>query len=303
MLRSILIGLSHSEALRNFSMKNSLAKRASRRFVAGETLKEGIEAAKILNSSGIEVTMDFLGENTKNREEAIACAEEVIKILKTMEEEKIPGNASVKLTQLGLDLGVDFCEEIVIKILEEAKKRNSFLRIDMEGSPYTETTLNLFYKLLEKYNNVGIVIQAYLYRSMEDVRRIIEKGGRIRLCKGAYKEPKNIAFPKKSQVDENFIKLMKVLLDSGIYHGIATHDENMIKATIDYAKEKNISPDAFEFQMLYGIRRDLQMKLVKEGWKMRVYLPYGTHWYPYFMRRLAERPANLFFILKNLFRG
>ncbi|MEJ5167303.1 MAG: proline dehydrogenase family protein [Thermoanaerobaculia bacterium] len=303
MLRSILIGLSHSEALRNFTMKNSIAKRASRRFVAGETLKEGIEAAKVLNSSGIEVTMDFLGENTKNKEEAIACAEEVIKILKTMEEEKIPGNASVKLTQLGLDLGVDFCEEIVIKILEEAKKRNSFLRIDMEGSPYTEITLSLFYKLLEKYNNVGIVIQAYLYRSMEDVKRIIEKGGRIRLCKGAYKEPKTIAFPKKSQVDENFIKIMKVLLDSGIYHGIATHDENMIKATIDYAKEKNISPEAFEFQMLYGIRRDLQLKLVQEGWRMRVYLPYGTHWYPYFMRRLAERPANLFFILKNLFRG
>lgn len=303
MLRSILIGLSHSETLRNFTMKNSIAKRASRRFVAGETLKEGIEAAKILNSSGIEVTMDFLGENTKTKEEAIACAEEVIKILKTMEEEKIPGNASVKLTQLGLDLGVDFCEEMVIKILEEAKKRNSFLRIDMEGSPYTEITLNLFYKLLEKYNNVGIVIQAYLYRSMEDVRRIIEKGGRIRLCKGAYKEPKTIAFPKKSQVDENYIKIMKVLLDSGIYHAIATHDENMIKATIDYAKEKNISPDAFEFQMLYGIRRDLQLKLVQDGWKMRVYLPYGTHWYPYFMRRLAERPANLFFILKNLFRG
>lgn len=303
MLRSILIGLSHSEALRNFSMKNSLAKRTARRFVAGETLEEAIEATKVLNSSGIEVTMDFLGENTKTKEEAIACSEEVLKILKRMEKEKIPGNASVKLTQLGLDLGVDFCEEILIKILEEAKKRNSFLRIDMEGSPYTEITLNLFYKLLEKYNNVGIVIQAYLYRSMEDVKKIIEKGGRIRLCKGAYKEPKSIAFQKKSQVDENFIKLMKILLDSGIYHGIATHDEKMINATIDYAREKNIPKDAFEFQMLYGIRRDLQTKLVREGWKMRVYLPYGTHWYPYFMRRLAERPANLFFILKNLFRG
>lgn len=303
MLKSILIGLSHSEALRNFALKNSLAKKAARRFVAGETLEEGVIAARALNSSGIDITIDFLGENTKNKEEAINCSKEVIKILETIEKEKISGNVSLKLTQLGLDLGMDFCEEVLISILEEAKKRQNFVRIDMEGSPYTDMTLNLFFKVFEKYKNVGIVIQAYLYRSMEDVLKIIEKGGRIRLCKGAYKEPKTIAFPKKSQVDENFIKIMKVLLDSGIYHGIATHDEKMIKATIDYSKEKNIPKDKFEFQMLYGIRRDLQLQLVKEGWKMRVYLPYGTHWYPYFMRRLAERPANLFFILKNLFRG
>lgn len=303
MLRTILIGLSHSESLRKFSMKNSFAKKAARRFVAGETLVEGIEAAKKLNSSGIETTIDFLGENTKNEEEAINCSKEIIKILKTIEEEKISGNVSIKLTQLGLDLGEELCKKILTDILEEAKKRNNFVRIDMESSQYTDKTLNLFFDAFEKYKNVGIVIQAYLYRSMKDVEEILKRGARIRLCKGAYKEPKEIAFPKKRDVNENYIKIMKVLLDSGIYHAIATHDEKIIKEAISYVNQKNIPKDSFEFQMLYGIRRDLQNKLVKEGWKVRVYLPYGTHWYPYYMRRLAERPANLFFILKNLFRG
>jgi proline dehydrogenase len=303
MLRTLLIELSHSEVLRKFSMKNSLAKKTARRFVAGETIKEGIEAAKELNSLGIKTTMDFLGENTKNEEEAINCSKEIIKILKAIEEEKIDGNVSIKLTQLGLDLGEEFCKGILIKILEEAKMRNNFVRIDMEGSSYTDKTLKLFFDVLEKYKNVGVVIQAYLYRSMKDVEEIIKRGGRIRLCKGAYKEPKTIAFPKKKDVNENFIKIMKVLLNSKIYHAIATHDEKMIDATISYVEEKKIPRDSFEFQMLYGIRRDLQAKLVKDGWRVRVYLPYGTHWYPYYMRRLAERPANLFFILKNLFKG
>lgn len=303
MLRALLIGLSHSEILRKFSAKNRLAKKTARRFVAGETLKEGIEAAKALNSSGINVTMDFLGENTKNEEEAISCSKEIINILEAIEKEKISGNVSIKLTQLGLDLGEEFCKKMLINILEEAKKRNNFVRIDMESSDYTDKTLNLFYDVFESYKNVGIVIQAYLYRSIKDVEEIIKRGGRIRLCKGAYKEPKKIAFPKKKDVNENFIKIMKVLLDSKIYHAIATHDEKMISATISYVKEKNIPRDSFEFQMLYGIRRDFQNKLVKDGWKVRVYLPYGTHWYPYYMRRLAERPANLFFILRNLLKG
>ncbi len=303
MLRTLFIGLSHSEILRKFSAKNRFAKKTARRFVAGETLKEGIEAAKVLNSSGIDVTMDFLGENTKNEEEAINCSKEIINILDAIEKEKISGNVSLKLTQLGLDLDEEFCKKILVNILEEAKKRNNFVRIDMESSDYTDKTLNLFYTVFESYKNVGIVIQAYLYRSIKDVEEIIKRGGRIRLCKGAYKEPKKVAFPKKKDVNENFIKIMKVLLDSKIYHAIATHDEKMINATISYVEEKNIPRDSFEFQMLYGIRRDLQNKLVKDGWKVRIYLPYGTHWYPYYMRRLAERPANLFFILRNLFKG
>lgn len=303
MMRAILIGLSHSERLRSFAIKNSFAKKTAKRFVAGETLGEGIEAAKKLNSFGIETTMDFLGENTKTEEEALNCSKEIMKILEAIDKEKIKGNVSIKLTQLGLDLGADFCGKILKNIIEEAKKRNNFVRIDMEGTPYTDKTLDLFYKMLENYKNVGIVIQAYLYRSMKDVEEIIKRGGRIRLCKGAYREPKTLAFPKKKDVNENFIKIMKVLLDSNIYHGIATHDEKMINATIKYVNEKNIPKDSFEFQMLYGIRRDLQLKLVEDGWKVRVYLPYGTHWYPYYMRRLAERPANLIFILKNIFRG
>lgn len=303
MLRAILIGLSHSEKLRSFTIKNSFARKTAKRFVAGESLKEGLEVAKKLNKLGISTTMDFLGENTKTKEEAINCSKEIIKIIESIEKEKIVSNVSIKLTQLGLDLGEEFCEDIINSIVEEAKRRNNFVRIDMEGSQYTEKTLNLFYKIFEKYKNVGIVIQAYLYRSLKDVEEIIAKGARIRLCKGAYKEPKSIAFPRKRDVNDNFIKITKLLLDSGIYHAIATHDENMIKATISYVEEKNIKKDSFEFQMLYGIRRDLQTKLVKDGWKVRVYLPYGTHWYPYYMRRLAERPANLFFILKNIFRG
>lgn len=303
MLRAIFIGLSHSEKLRAFTIKNSFAKKAAKRFVAGELLEEGLEAAKKLNQIGIKTTMDFLGENTKTKEEAINCSKEIFKIIESIEKEKIDGNVSLKLTQLGLDLGEEFCEDIINSIVEEAKRRNNFIRIDMEGSQYTEKTLKLFYKIFERHKNVGIVIQAYLYRSLKDAEEIIAKGARIRLCKGAYKEPKTIAFPRKRDVDDNFIKITKLLLDSGIYHAIATHDENMIKATISYVEEKNIKKDSFEFQMLYGIRRDLQIKLVQDGWKVRVYLPYGTHWYPYYMRRLAERPANLFFVLKNIFKG
>lgn len=303
MLRSILIGLSKSEALRKFTLKNPLAKRAARRFIAGEKLEDAIKTARILNSAKIEVTMDFLGENTKNEKESEACANEIIRILDAIEKEEIKGNVSIKLTQLGLDLGEDICEKNLRLILEEAKKRNTFVRIDMESSEYTQKTLNLFYKLFEEYKNLGIVIQAYLYRSENDVNEIIKKGARIRLCKGAYKEPKEIAFPKKKDVDKNFIKLMKILLDSNIYHAIATHDEKIIKETISYVNSKNIPKNAFEFQMLYGIKRDLQEKLANEGWNVRVYLPYGTHWFPYYMRRLAERPANLIFVLKNIFRN
>ncbi len=303
MLRAIFVGLSNVEALRKFATKNKIARKTASRFIAGEELKDGIEAAKKLNLNNIEVTMDFLGENTKTEKEAWACAKEITKIMEAIKRENIWGNVSIKLTQLGLDLGEEFCEGVLRFLFDGAKSKNIFVRIDMEGSPYTQKTLNLFYKLYEEYKNIGIVIQAYLYRSYEDVEKIISLGARIRLCKGAYKEPKSIAFPKKSQVNENFIKIMKRLLDSKIYHAIATHDEKMIKATIEYAREKGITKDRFEFQMLYGIRRDMQLKLVKEGFKVRVYLPYGTHWFPYYMRRLGERPANLFFILRNIFKG
>ena len=212
-------------------------------------------------------------------------------------------NISVKLTQLGLDLSVDLCLRNLTALVERAALQRSFVRVDMEGSAYTERTLEMVHRVHRQSRNIGAVVQAYLYRTEKDVQRLLAEKIRIRLCKGAYQEPPEIAFPRKADVDRNYVRLAQMLLESGDYHGIATHDPNMIAAVQQYAGTHGIAPGAFEFQMLHGIRRDLQRQLRRQGWGMRVYIPFGSHWFPYFARRLAERPANLFFIARNFFRG
>ena len=304
MLRSLFISLSKSTTLRSFVMKNALAQKAARRFVSGVTLDEALPAIRDLNAKGAQVTMDFLGESVATKPEAIASADEAIRILEFIASKGIQGNVSVKLTQLGLELGQDFCRDNVARVVDKAKALGNFVRIDMEDTAATDRTLEIFYAMLERVGpaHVGIVLQSYLYRTEKDAAEVMNRGGRIRLCKGAYKEPASAAYPKKRDVNANYIRVMKQMLDSGIYHGIATHDENMIRETKAYAEQNKIDRKRFEFQMLYGIRRDLQEQLPKEGYNMRVYVPYGDQWYPYNMRRLAERPANLLFVLKNLFR-
>lgn len=304
MLRSIFISLSKSGTLRSFAMKNALAQKAARRFVSGLTLDEALGAVRELNAKGILVTMDFLGESVTTKPEALASADEAIRILEFIQAKGIQGNVSVKLTQLGLELGQEFCRDNVARIVDKAKALENFVRIDMEDTPATDRTLEIFNAMLDRVgpSHVGIVLQSYLYRTAKDTAEVLDRGGRIRLCKGAYKEPSSVAFPRKRDVNANYVKVMRQMLDSGIYHGIATHDEAMIRETKAYAEQKKIDRKAFEFQMLFGIRRDLQEQLVRDGYNVRVYVPYGDQWYPYYMRRMAERPANVLFILKNYFR-
>jgi proline dehydrogenase len=244
-----------------------------------------------------------LGESTTSSAEAESDVREYLRVLDHIEDAGVNSNVSVKLTQLGLDIDEDYCLRNARRIVEAAKRHNNFVRIDMEDSSKTDATLRIFKRLYGEQSNVGIVLQAYLYRTEKDVDDALALGARVRLCKGAYKEREDVAFPEKSDVDANFVRLMKKLLKSGIYHGVATHDEKMIAATKEFAAAEGVSRDAFEFQMLYGIRRDLQLKLAREGYRMRIYVPYGEYWYPYFMRRLAERPANVWFVLKNLIKG
>ena len=301
-MKSTLLFLSRQEKLKNFVLGFEFAQRVSRRFVSGETQEDAIKAVKDLNQKGFFATLDRLGENVINEEEAIKAADDYILLLDRIRENGIDSNVSCKLTQMGLDLGVDFCLNNVRRIVEKAKKYNNFVRIDMEDSPRTDKTLQICYALHKEYPEVGAVIQSYLYRSEEDIKKLLDQKIRIRLCKGAYKEPRAVAFQKKKQVDDNFVKLMKMMLKSGVYHGIATHDDKMIQATIEFSKKENIDKADFEFQLLYGIRRELQEELVRQGYNVRIYTPYGDQWYPYFMRRMAERPANLFFVAKNFFR-
>ena len=282
--------------------RNAATRRMSRRFVAGEELDEALAAARAANQAGMAVSLDYLGENVASEGEARGVREMYLGVFDRIAREKLDANISLKLTQLGLDVGTDLCGELLETIVERAASHGNFVRIDMEGSPYTQRTIDLCRRARAKSPAVGTVIQAYLYRSEQDVKDLLGIGCRIRLCKGAYKEPAEIAFSKKSDVDANFVRLMKLLLPSGIFHGIATHDPSMIEATKKFAAEQGIGKDKFEFQMLYGIRSDLQKKLVREGYRMRVYIPYGRDWFPYFMRRLAERPANVLFFLRNLFR-
>ena len=268
-------------------------------------IEDVLRAAESLQNQGIAATLDSLGENVNTPEQARAAAEIYHRLLDAIDKRKLKANVSVKLTQMGMDLGHGLAAEIVSGLVEHAVAIDSFVRVDMEGSEYTQATIELLRALHAQPGNrghVGIVIQAYLYRSADDIAALIGDGIRIRLCKGAYKEPENVAFPEKADVDKNFVRLTQTLLTSGIYHGIATHDEAMIAAAKRFVQEKSIAKSSFEFQMLYGVRRDLQRALVAEGYNMRVYVPFGAEWYPYFMRRLAERPANVLFLAKNILK-
>ncbi len=302
-MRSFLLFLSHRESFKNFRLRFKVFRRTAWRFVAGETLDDALRATREANRQGIKASLDLLGENTLSREDAVKTTEDILGMLDRIHDENVDCNVSVKLTQLGLDLDTDFCHQNLMRIVRRAAQFDSFARVDMEDSHYTQRTLDSVLRAHAEAENVGAVIQAYLYRSEQDVRMLLDKKIRIRLCKGAYLEPATVAFRKKSDTDANYVKLMKMLLESGLYHGIATHDEAMIDATRSFVRERNISKGRFEFQMLYGIRRDLQRQLVQEGFNVRVYIPYGARWYPYFMRRLAERPANVLFIARNLFRA
>ena len=303
MLRATLLKLSESKRLAHWVTSNSQTRRMSHRFVAGETLDEGLAAARACNAIGMLASLDYLGENVSTVADAQRARDTYLKIFDRIAEKKLNANVSCKLTQLGLDLSVEFCEGLVASVVERAASYDNFLRVDMEGSPYTQRTIELVKRVRSRNPAVGAVIQAYLYRSERDVQDLLGLGCRIRLCKGAYKEPPEVAFVKKKEVDANFVKLMQMLLVSGFYHGIATHDPKMITATIRFAAERKISKDDFEFQMLYGIRTDLQQRLVRDGYRLRIYIPFGRDWFPYFMRRLAERPANVAFFLRNLLRS
>ena len=282
---------------------SALAKRLSSRFVAGETLDDALQAGRRINREGISLTLDHLGENVTSLVEAAASRDVCLRALARIAEEKIEGNVSIKLTQFGIDISEPACRSNVEELVRTANELGSFVRMDMESSQYTERTLQMVVDLHARWRAVGAVIQAYLRRSEKDVEDMCRRGIRVRLCKGAYLEPPEVAFQDKAGVDHNFVHLMKMLLAADTYPAIATHDEKMIEATKSFAQARNIGRDSFEFQMLYGIRRDLQRRLVAQGYRLRIYVPFGKAWYPYFMRRLAERPANLAFLAGNLFRG
>ncbi|HEY2119517.1 MAG TPA: proline dehydrogenase family protein [Candidatus Acidoferrum sp.] len=303
MLRSILLKVSNSPAFANWVTSNNSTRRMAMRFVAGETLSDAVEATRAVNKLGMTATLDFLGENVSTTADAQKARDAYLNIYDRIALEKLNANVSCKLTQLGLDLSVEFCEGMVLSIAERALSYNSFLRIDMESSIYTQRTVELVKRVRTQSPAVGAVIQSYLYRSEPDIQDLLSYGCRIRLCKGAYKEPAEVAFPSKADADANYVKLMRLLVSSGFYHGVATHDPRMIAETIRWAAEKKIAKEDFEFQMLYGVRTDLQRQLVKDGFNLRIYIPYGRDWFPYFMRRLAERPANLSFFMRNFLRS
>jgi proline dehydrogenase len=304
-LRASLISLSESRSLRGLAEKSSLGQRISSRFVAGTQVEDVLRAAATLNQAGLSVSVDNLGENVTTAEEATHSAQLYHQLLAEIEKRGLNANVSVKLTHMGIDVDPQLGYSNVAGLVQKAASMSpkNFVRIDMEGSPYTQRTLDFVHQLHRQAGGcVGAVIQSYMRRSEDDVANLLQDGIRIRLCKGAYSEPVDIAYQEKSEVDANYIKLMKILLKSGTYHGLATHDEKIIRQAQSFATQERIPRDAFEFQMLYGIRRDLQQSLIRDGWRMRVYVPFGTEWYPYLMRRLAERPANLLFVAKNLLR-
>jgi len=309
LLRALFIALSTNTAFRAFAEKSSIGRRVSRRFVAGMIVEEAIASAKQLNAEGIAVTLDSLGESVLQVSQAEESAAIYHRLLDEIAARKLNANVSVKLTQMGMDIGghgagPDLAERIVGEMVEHAASINSFVRIDMEGSDYTEATIAITERLNKTWPGaVGTVLQAYLYRTEADAHRLLRQGIRIRLCKGAYKEPADLAFPAKSDVDANYIKLMRQLVTSGVFCGIATHDDAIIDNMRNFVTETGRDKSTFEFQMLYGVRRDLQRTLIAEGFGVRVYVPFGTEWYPYFMRRLAERPANVLFLAKNFFKN
>src|SRR5271157_2462626 len=307
MLRTVFIALSESRWLRGVAERSRLGQRTSARFVAGTEVADAIRAAAAVNQFGAGVSIDNLGENVTNAQEARASAQLYHHLLDEIAANKLNANVSVKLTHMGLDVNETMAYDIVRGLVAKAASMSprNFVRVDMEGSAYTQRTLDFVHELHRIPGNedsVGTVIQSYMRRAEADVEKLLSERIRIRLCKGAYKEPPDIAFQKKSEVDSSYVKLMKTLMKSGVFHGLATHDENIIKEAKAFATRENIPRNAFEFQMLHGIRRDLQQSLVKEGWGMRVYVPFGTEWYPYYMRRLAERAAHVLFIAKNLLR-
>jgi proline dehydrogenase len=304
-LRSLFIGLSDSQRLRHFAENSALGLRFSSRFVAGMQLEDVIHATEVVNGWGASVSVDNLGENVTNADESKHSAELYHRLLDEISTRRLNANVSLKLTHMGLDVSEDLAFGLVTELVDHAVRINSFVRVDMEGSPYTQRTLDFvrqLHRLPGHAGRVGTVIQSYLYRSEKDVDDLLSERIRIRLCKGAYKEPPEIAFPKKADVDANYLKLARTLMKGGVFHGLATHDEKIIAELKQFASAENIPASAYEFQMLYGVRRDLQQQLVREGYGLRVYIPFGTEWYPYFMRRLAERPANVFFIARQMLR-
>jgi proline dehydrogenase len=303
--RSALIYLSRHEGLKDFATRFNFFKKLTTRFVAGETIDEAVNFIREINAENCTASFDHLNESVSSIAEADQEVSEYLEILNKIDETKIRSNVSIKLTQFGLGLDPELAYKNARRVVEEAHHRGNFTRVDMEDSQVTQVTIDIFKRLRSEFglNDVGIVLQSYLHRTYADARELVKLPARIRICKGAYNEPPEVAFPTKKDVDENYIKVMQLLLASGQYHGIATHDPKMIEATINFAARQGISKDKFEFQMLYGIRRDLQRQLARDGYNMRVYVPYGKHWYPYFMRRLAERPANIWFVVKNLFKG
>jgi len=305
LLRSAFIALSHNRMLRSFCESSRLGSKLSSRFVAGMEIEDALRVAQAVNKQGMAVTLDSLGESVTSEEEARQAAQVYHQLLDAIAERKLNANISVKLTQMGLEISPELAEGIAESLVQHAKATGSFVRIDMEDSSLTQVTLEIVRRLAarpELQGAIGIVIQAYLYRSQADIEQLIADGIRVRLCKGAYNEPAEVAFHDKADVDANFVKLARLLLDSPIYHGLATHDEKMIADAKLFAAQRGIEPSRYEFQMLYGVRRDLQASLIRDGYKVRVYVPFGGAWYPYFMRRLAERPANVLFIAKNLLR-
>lgn len=315
MLREFFLYLSRASWAQTFITRFPLARAMAMRFVAGESTAEAIAAIRALNAKGINVTMDFLGESVSTRAEAEQAAAEYVRALEQIAASGVRANVSLKLTQFGLDIDRDFCLENVRRVVAKAQAVGTFVRVDMECTPHTDLTLDIVADLRREFSNVGTVLQAYLYRTEADLLALADAGVRVRLCKGAYQEPADKAYPEKADTDANYIKLSKLLLDRGgnapadptgrtpALAALATHDEKMIAAAKAYVAEKQIPREQFEFQMLYGVRSQLQEQLVREGYAVRAYVPYGTHWYPYFMRRLAERPANVWFFISNYFKN
>ncbi len=301
--RSLLLHLADRPSIQKFMLQSRAVRALARRFVAGETIEDALHAARAVQGAGFSVSLDYLGEHVTTEADATAACNVYLRLLDEIQARGMNADVSVKLTQLGLDLSPERCPEQVAAVVERAAAYGNFVRVDMESSPYTERTLEVVGALRRRFRNVGAVVQAYLYRSERDVEQLLAQSTCIRLCKGAYNEPPEVAYPRKSDVDANFVRLSQRLLSSSFYHAIATHDPGMIGATLEYSRAQGIAPEAFEFQMLYGIRRDLQRRLRRDGYRMRVYIPFGRQWFPYLTRRLAERPANLVFFLRNLFRG
>lgn len=303
MLRSALLYLSERAGPKNFLSGHAWGRRLARRFIAGETLEDAVRAVRALNAEGFDATLDHLGESVQDAAAAGQACAVYLNILDRLAADKLRSHVSVKLTQLGLAIEEDLARRHLKELAARAADHRNFVRVDMEGSAYTEGTLRVFREVNAPRDVLGVAIQSYLRRSEKDVEDLMKFGARVRLVKGAYQEPPELAFPHKADVDSSFVKLTEMLLASGSYHAIATHDERMISAALDFARARGLGPDQFEFQMLYGIRRQLQRDLLRQGYRVRVYVPYGSEWYAYFMRRLAERPANLIFLMRNFFRA